>query len=948
MIEYDENGVRRFNQDMQRAQGSSRSARDVFDDTAGAMAKGGLVIAGGFALAVKSAADFDKQMSAIKAVSGATGAEMNAVREKALQLGADTSFSASEAASAMGELIKAGISTKDVLGGAADAAVALAAAGEVDLKTAAELAANAMNQFALKASDLPRVADLIAGAANASAIDVGDFGQSLKQVGAVAHLTGLSFQDTAVAIAILGNAGIKGSDAGTSLKTMLMNLNPSTDKAASLMESLGIITKDGANQFFDAAGKAKSLADISQILQNALKNQTKEQKLATLNTLFGSDAIRAAAILTDQGAAGFNKMATSMNKVKAADVAKTRLDNLSGSVEQLKGSLETMLIQIGSGSQGPLKSFVDKLTQIVNWFNSLSDGTRQTIVSITLATGAFLLLGAAVIKTVFFFQRLAEAIRIIQGLRVVQTVLLNLRGVLFVVNGYLQRFVAAMGRAAVAAARAAATGIRAAAQAMARLAVAAARAGAQLAAQAARAAAQAAIALARLAVSAARAAASMALVAARATAVGAANFAATLAAGARAMALMAVNAARAAASMALMAARVVLVNAAMAVARIATLAWAAAMWLLNAATGPIGLIVLAIVALIAIIILVVKHHETIQRVAIAVWNNIKNFISQAVAFIVNFVKSHWQLLLAILLGPLGIALGFIIKYWSQIKSFISNAVNFVVGFIRNHWKLIVAIIAGPLGIIVALVIKYWSQIRNFTIAVWNAIWNFIRGQIARIKAGFAALGTLVSFIAGVFNRINSAVISRLASLIRYVAGIPGRIRSIFSNAGSWLLQAGRNIIQGLINGIVSMFNHLRSTLGSVTKVIPDWKGPPRKDKKLLTKTGELIMSGLIKGFENFMPEVQAALTLVTANIVSATAGAPALAASAPQFLPNGQVLPTGPLGLPKGVELEQIATAMANAMRKQGLGAVELDGQVISKVVGRIQGRTTSNQRRTR
>lgn len=893
MIEYDENGTRRFSEDMERAQRQSRSARDVFSSTADTMAKGGLIIAGGFALAVKSAADFDKRLSAIKAVSGATNNEMEQLRQKALQLGADTKFSASEAASAMEELVKAGISTKDVLGGAADAAVALAAAGEVDLKTAAELAANAMNAFALSAKDLPRVADLIAGAANASAIDVGEFGQSLKQVGAVAHLAGLSFKDTAVAIAIMGNAGIKGSDAGTSLKTMLQNLVPHSSKAAGLMKELGIITKGAGNRFFDMKGNVKDLAGISQVLQDALAGMSKEEKLAALNTLFGSDAIRGAAILSEQGAKGFNKMADSMTKIKAADVAKTRMDNLSGSIEQLKGSLETAFIQMGSGSQGPLRSLVDGLTKAVNWFTDLSDGTKQWILVATLAVGAFLLVGAAIIKTVLFFQKLAAAIRVIAGLRAVQTVLLNLRGVLFVVNGALRNFVAAMGRAALAGARAAAAGIRQAAVAMGRLALAAGRAALAMARQAARAAAQAALSLGRLALNAARAAASMAVVAARGTALAAANFASTLAAGARSMALMAVNGARAAATMTLMAARVLIVNAAMAAARLATLAWAAAMFLLNAATGPIGLIIIAVIALVAAVVLLWKRSETFRNIVIGIWNAVKSAIVAAVKFVVNFVKNHWQLLIAIILGPMGIIIGLVIKYWRQIRDFITGVVSGVINFVRTHWKAIIAVIAGPLGILIGLIIKYRNQILN------------------------------------VFRRL------------------PGQIIGFFRGAGRWLWNAGRDIIQGLLNGIASMFRKLQGMLNSVTRVIPDWKGPPEKDAKLLTKSGELIMSGLIKGFQNYLPEVRAALRLVTTNMVTSTvAGIP----STYEYLPNGQAyIPQGQGNLlPRGVEMEELATHMANALRKAGLGTVTLDGQVVSQAVSKVQGRTTSYQRRTR
>jgi TP901 family phage tail tape measure protein len=355
--------------------------------TIGKVAAGGtLAIAAGFVLAANSAANFEQRISAIAAVSGATGESLQQIRDKALQLGKDTKFSASEAASAMEELAKAGLSTRDILNGAADATVALAAAGEIELPQAATISANAMNAFNLAAKDLPRVADLIAGAANASAIDVGQFGQALQQSGAVAHLAGVSFADLSVAIAEMGNAGIKGSDAGTSLKTFLQNLIPTTKQQIELSKKLGLITKDGTNAFFDQHGKVKKLADVAQVLQNALQGMSKEQQLATLQTLFGSDAIRAAAILAENGASGFNKLSTSMGKVKAADVAKTRMDNLKGSIEQLKGSAETLAIIIGEQLQKGLKGVVDSsnafLGQVIELAKHLPEliaATKQLI-----------------------------------------------------------------------------------------------------------------------------------------------------------------------------------------------------------------------------------------------------------------------------------------------------------------------------------------------------------------------------------------------------------------------------------------------------------------------------------------------------------------------------------------------------------------------------------------
>ena len=364
--------------------------------TAAAIA-GGAIVAG-FAVAVNAASEFEARLSAIKAVSGATQAEMDAVRKKALQLGADTKYSASEAAQAMEELIKAGVSVPDVMNGAADATVALAAAGEVALPKAAELAANAMNAFGLSAKEMPRVADLIAGAANASAIDVGEFGMSLSQVGAVAHLAGASFDDTAAAIALMGNAGIKGSDAGTSLKTMFQNLNPQTDKQIALARELGILTADGSNNFYDSAGNMKSMADVAGILNTSLKGMTAQQKQMALETLFGSDAIRAAAIVSDAGAAGFNKMAASMGKVSAADVAATRMDNLKGSIEQMTGSAETFAINLGSILIPAIRKVIDFATNLINTFNRMTPEQQKLIVQVAAVAAGFLLFTAAALK----------------------------------------------------------------------------------------------------------------------------------------------------------------------------------------------------------------------------------------------------------------------------------------------------------------------------------------------------------------------------------------------------------------------------------------------------------------------------------------------------------------------------------------------------------------------
>lgn len=337
-----------------------------------ATAFGGVAIAGvagltaGLAASVATAATFEAKMSAISAVTGSTADEMAALTTVALDLGAKTSFSASQAAEGINELAKAGVSVADIVGGGAAAALNLAAAGGLEVAEAAEIASNAMNVFGIEGSKAGHVADVIAGAANSSAIDVHDFGMSLSAVGAVANTVGIGFDDLGTAIAVMGQAGIKGSDAGTSLKTMLLNLSPSTDKAAGVMKNLGIITADGSNAFFDATGKAKSLAEISGVLATATSGLTEQQKLQALQTMFGTDAIRAAAIMAKAGTEGFNEMATSIGKVTAEAVAAERLNNLKGDVEQLTGSLETAGIKIGTAFLPGLRAIVQGSTEVVN------------------------------------------------------------------------------------------------------------------------------------------------------------------------------------------------------------------------------------------------------------------------------------------------------------------------------------------------------------------------------------------------------------------------------------------------------------------------------------------------------------------------------------------------------------------------------------------------------
>jgi TP901 family phage tail tape measure protein len=364
--------------------------------------------AAGMASSIKVAADFESQLSAIAAVSSkaevAAVGGMKAIGDAALQLGKDTSFSATEAAAGMEEMVKAGVSLTDVMGGGAKAALDLAAAGALSVAEAATVASNAMNAFGLAGKDLPHIADALAGASVASATDVHQLGFALAAVGAVAHTIGFSFDDTTTAISLFAQAGLKGSDSGTSLKTMLLNLSPSTKTAKEEMQKLGIITADGSNQFFDAAGNVKSMAEVAGVLQHATANLTKEQKINALQTIFGTDAIRAASILSEQGAAGITKMAEAQQAAGgAAAIANERLNNLRGALEKLGGTWEVIRIKIGAPFLPILTKAVNSLTDALNkaepaisaFAERAARGVEVLITRATAAAPRFIAMGSA-------------------------------------------------------------------------------------------------------------------------------------------------------------------------------------------------------------------------------------------------------------------------------------------------------------------------------------------------------------------------------------------------------------------------------------------------------------------------------------------------------------------------------------------------------------------------
>ncbi|WP_194763970.1 phage tail tape measure protein [Microbacterium sp. UFMG61] len=348
----------------------------------------GAALAAGVGVAIAKFAEFDQAMSYVAATGDDARQNMDALRQAALDAGAATVLSATESANAIEEMAKAGLSAKEILSGGLAGALDLAAAGGLDVADAAGIAATALKTFNLEGSDMSHVADLLAAGAGKAMGDVTDLSAALNQTALVANSTGLSIEETTAGLAAFASQGLLGSDAGTSFKTMLGALTPNSAKAADEMKRLGISA-------YDASGNFVGLEAFAGQLKTQMSGLTDEQRNASLEIMFGSDAVRAATVLYSEGESGIRDWIAAVDdQGYAAETAATRLDNLIGDWEALTGALDSAFISMGEGADGPLRYLVQQLTVLVDSFNTLPDWAKQLGVGLgAVAAGAGLVGG---------------------------------------------------------------------------------------------------------------------------------------------------------------------------------------------------------------------------------------------------------------------------------------------------------------------------------------------------------------------------------------------------------------------------------------------------------------------------------------------------------------------------------------------------------------------------
>lgn len=367
---------------MAAATKSARENQQAWTTAGTAATAFGAATLAGVGLAIATYSRFDEAMSSVQAATHETTDNMEALREAAIQAGADTAFSASEAAQGIEELAKAGVSTADILGGGLAGALDLAAAGGIGVGEAAETAASAMTQFRLGGEQVTHIADLLAAGAGKAQGGVSDMAQALNQAGLVSSQMGLSIEETVGSLTAFASAGLVGSDAGTSFRAMLLRLANPTKENIGLIRDLGL-------QFYDAQGDFVGMESVAGQLQDRLAGLTQEQRNAALAQIFGQDAIRAASILYTEGAEGIAEWTSAVDESGyAAQTAELRMDNLRGDLEALGGSWETFLIRMGESADSPLRWVVQALDSIVDTAGNLPGPVMATVGALTAFTGA--------------------------------------------------------------------------------------------------------------------------------------------------------------------------------------------------------------------------------------------------------------------------------------------------------------------------------------------------------------------------------------------------------------------------------------------------------------------------------------------------------------------------------------------------------------------------------
>ncbi|WP_126132939.1 phage tail tape measure protein [Acidipropionibacterium acidipropionici] len=837
--------------------------------SAAGMVTGVAGVGSALAAAAKSSMDFEAQVSKVRATGGATEPQLKALEAQAMKMGKTFGVSATDAMQSVEALAKAGVSTQDIMGGGLTGALSLAAAGEMDVGESAETASSAMAQFGLKGKDVGHIADVLAQGANLAQGGVSELSQALSQGGMVASQMGMSLDQTVGVLAEFANKGLMGSDAGTSLKSMLQRLsNPAAD-AKRQMEKLGIAA-------YDSSGKFVGLSNFAGQLQTSMSKLTPAQRDAAMSTIFGSDAVRAASILYTDGAKGVAKWTKDVGKSGAAmDTARVNTDNLKGDLDKAKASFQDAFITMGKSSQSPLRT-------VVQGFSSIADKAPAALASVTGSISAFV----ASFKA-------ADGDITSSGLNGAIERIGNALGVMWNWGKRNQEWLTplAVGLGSIAATALSARGIIGAVGAVSRLATSAKLAGD-------------AFGLLSKGMFVKDATKQLAGLSGTSKVIGAMLHPIQAVKGA----MTALNVTFLASPwfwviagiVALVAAFVVaykksetfrnIVNGALNGVKAAALAvgrWFSGPfadffkkgW--EGATGAFD---------------AVKSFftTTVPNFFIGAWNGIKGAFQTGIDAVVNFVKAYWPILLSVIIGPLGLLIGAVVRHWGQIKAAFSTAIDAIKGVLTGLWTALTnswafqamqSLFLTGFAIIRWVVVNFvngvkiiwsafWTGLTTVASAVWGGIKtvvmagvNAVRAVIVPVINGIRAVwsvvwGAISGFFVGVWNRIYASVALKIAQVHMVIVRVTNIIRAVWGVAWGWVSTRVSTIFNNIHHNISVKILQVQMVITRVMNII---KAVWSVGWNAVKATGTRVMNSVKATFDRILGGIKGAFT----NTVSA-------------------------------------------------------------------------------
>lgn len=856
--------------------------------SAAGMVTGVAGVGSAVAAAAKSSMDFEAQVSKVRATGEATEPQLKALEAQAMKMGKTFGVSATDAMQSVEALAKAGVSTQDIMGGGLTGALSLAAAGEMDVGESAETASSAMAQFGLKGKDVGHIADVLAQGANLAQGGVSELSQALSQGGMVASQMGMSLDQTVGVLAEFANKGLMGSDAGTSLKSMLQRLsNPAAD-ARRQMEKLGIAA-------YDSSGKFVGLSNFAGQLQTSMSKLTPAQRDAAMSTIFGSDAVRAASILYTDGAKGVAKWTKDVGKSGAAmETARVNTDNLKGDLDKAKASFQDAFITMGKSSQSPLRT-------VVQGFSSIADKAPAAATKVQQATSAF---GAAFQAadgdiTSSGFNGVMEAIG--GGLGQMKN------GVVAVWQA-LGPLIVGIVKLAGGAALGALAGIfrvlgplfQSVGQFIQRHAIL-----------------FQSLAAAALAGAAALKGVKVAL------AIGAA--AQKFATGLKTIGT----------ALKFLPGTIKLVRVAMVQMNMAWLA------------SPITWVIVGIAALVAAFVVAYKKSETFRRIVnaalngvkaaalavgrwfsgpfadffkkgwegatsafdavksfftttvpnffIGAWNGIKGAFQTGIDAVVSFVKAYWPILLSVIIGPMGLLIGAVVRHWDQIKAAFSTAIDAIKGVLTGLWTALTnswafqamqslfltgfAIIRWVITSFVNGVKIIWTGFWNGLTTVASAVWggiktvvmagvNAVRNVIVPVINGIRAVwsvvwGAISTFFVGVWNRIYAFVALKIAQVHMVIVRVTNIIRAVWGVAWGWISTRVSSIFNNIHHNISVKILQVQMVITRVMNII---KAVWSVGWNAVKATGTRVMNSVKSSFDRILGSIRNAFKNTVSGI----------------------------------------------------------------------------------